>query len=293
MLRLLPDELDAERFLAAVAQGRELRDRDPEAADEILADAMRLWRGVPFADLAEPPPEVREHARYLERQQLEALETWFDVRLQLGRHHELVPELSELVEQHPYDEALHAQLVLALYRCGRQAEAPDRPRASGCGCAKSLGSMPPPRSAISTTTSCCRLPRLSLSLPSRQSNLPRRLTSFVGKRAWAPGGDGAPPGESAPDPDRPRRDRRNSSGARGGPAVRAQFPGGVWWIDLASVTDPAFVLDEVARTLGVSVTTGTGSATPSCGRSAAAERCSCWTTASTWRLRSRRRRNGS
>ena len=257
VLRLLPDELDAERFLAAVAQGRELRDRDPEAADEILADAMRLWRGVPFADLAEPPPEVREHARYLERQQLEALETWFDVRLQLGRHHELVPELSELVEQHPYDEALHAQLVLALYRCGRQAEALQTARALQVRLREELGIDASSEIRDLYHDLLLQAPRLSLEPPEPPSNLPRRLTSFVGRRRelqevtellqasrlltlTGPGGIG--------------KTRLALEVAR---RVRAQFPGGVWWIDLASVTDPAFVLDEVARTLGVSVTTGT------------------------------------
>src|SRR5512145_2468034 len=112
-LRVLPDELDAERFAAAVARARELQELDPEGAERLLSEAMRLWRGAPFAGLRHPTPAVREQAAYLERLHLEALHVWTDVGLALGRHRELVPELSALVAEHPADEALHAQLMLA------------------------------------------------------------------------------------------------------------------------------------------------------------------------------------
>ena len=255
-LRAEPGELDADRFLAAVARGRELRDREPEVAAEILAGAMRLWRGAPFADLPEPPPLVREHAGYLEREHLEALETWFDVRLQLGRHHELVPELSDLVERHPYDEALHAQLVLALYRCGRQAEALQTARALQVRLREELGIDVSPELRDLYRDVLLQAPHLSLEPPEPPGNLPTRLTSFVGRRRelqevaelleasrlltlTGPGGIG--------------KTRLALEVAR---RVRAQFPGGVWWIDLASVTDPASVLDEVARVLGVTSAPG-------------------------------------
>jgi predicted ATPase len=255
-LRVGPDELDADRFLAASAQARELRDSDPEAADELLADAMRLWRGAPFADLPEPPPSVREHAGYLERQHLEALETWFDVRLQLGRHHEVVPELSELVEQHPYDEALHAQLVLALYRCGRQAEALQTARALQVRLREELGIDASQELRELYRDLLLQAPRLALEPPEPPGNLPTRLTSFVGRMhelqevaelleasrlltLTGPGGIG--------------KTRLALEVAR---RVRAQFPGGVWWIDLASVIDPASVLDEMARILGVTSAPG-------------------------------------
>lgn len=249
-LRVRSNELDADRFLAAVTQGRELRDRDPEAADKLLADAMLLWRGVPFADILEPPPAVREHARYLEREHLEALETWFQVRLQLGRHHELVPELSVLVERHPYHEALHVQLVLALYRSGRQAEALQTARALQVRL-REEGIDPSSEIRDLYRDLLLQAPHLSLAPPEVPSNLPTRLTTFVGRARelqevadlleasrlltlTGPGGIG--------------KTRLALEVAR---RVRAQFPGGVWWIDLASVAEPASVLDELARILGV------------------------------------------
>jgi len=255
-LRLEPEELDAERFLTAVAHGRKVRDTDPEAADEILADAMRLWRGAPFADFPDGPPVVRERTRYLERRHLEALESWFDVRLQLGRHHELVPELSELVEQHPYDEALHVQLVLALYRCGRQAEALQTVRALQVRLREELGVDASREVRGLYRDVLLQAPNLSVDPPEPPSNLPARLTSFVGRMRElqevtellgasrlltliGPGGIG--------------KTRLALEVAR---RVRAQFAGGVWWIDLAPVTDPDSVLDEVARVLGVSATGG-------------------------------------
>ena len=256
VLRVGPNELDAERFLAAVARGRELRDRDPEAADRILAHAMRLWRGAPFADFPEPAPAVREHARYLERRHLEALETWVEVRLQLGRHHELVPELSELVERYPYDEALHAQLVLALYRCGRQADALQTARALQVRLREELGIDASRQVRDLHRDVLLQAPQLSLEPPEPPGNLPTWLTSFVGRRRelqevaalldagrlltlTGPGGIG--------------KTRLALEVAR---RVRAQFPGGVWWIDLGQVLDPGSVLDEVARTLGVRATAG-------------------------------------
>jgi predicted ATPase/DNA-binding SARP family transcriptional activator len=256
VLRVGPDELDAARLLAAVARGRQLRDSDPEAADEILAGAMGLWRGAPFADLPEPPPSVREHAGYLEGERLEALETWFEVRLQLGRHHEVVPELSELVEQHPYDEALHAQLVLALYRCGRQAEALQTARVLQVRLREELGIDASPEIRDLYRDLLLQAPRLALEPPEPPGNLPTRLTSFVGRTRelqevaelleasrlltlTGPGGVG--------------KTRLALEAAR---RVRGQFPGGVWWIDLGQVPDPGSVLDEVARILGVTSTAG-------------------------------------
>ena len=255
-LRVGPDELDADRFLAAVAQARELRHRDPGTAEEILAGAMHLWRGVPFADFPDAPPAVLQQARYLEREHLEALETWFDVRLQLGRHHELVPELFELVVANPYDEALHAQLVLALYRCGRQAEALQTARALQVRLREELGIDASREVRDLYRDLLLQAPHLSLEPPEPPGNLPTRLTSFVGRAhelqevaelleasrlltLTGPGGIG--------------KTRLALEVAR---RVRAQFPGGVWWIDLAPVPDPGTVLDELARILGVSPAAG-------------------------------------
>src|SRR4051812_5091431 len=122
-LRVQPGELDAERFERHVADGREAlaAGRAEHAAAE-LREALELWRGPPLADLASAPFAPAEIAR-LEEQRLAALEVRVDADLAAGRHAELIAELQQLTGGHPWRERLHAQLMLALYRCGRQADA--------------------------------------------------------------------------------------------------------------------------------------------------------------------------
>jgi predicted ATPase/DNA-binding SARP family transcriptional activator len=122
-LRVLPGELDAERFERLVADGRtRLAAGDAERAAATLSEALGLWRGPPLADLAALPFATAEIAR-LEEQRLAALELRAEADLAAGRHAELVPELERLTREQPWRERLHAQLMLALYRSGRQADA--------------------------------------------------------------------------------------------------------------------------------------------------------------------------
>ena len=122
-LRVRPGELDAERFERQVADGREAlaAGRAEHAAAE-LREALELWRGPPLAELASTPFAPAEIAR-LEEQRLAAVELRVDADLAAGRHAELVGELQQLTTEHPWRERLHAQLMLALYRSGRQADA--------------------------------------------------------------------------------------------------------------------------------------------------------------------------
>lgn len=97
---------------------------DVEAAAGYLREASELWRGVPLDGLTSDwAVRVREH---LERERAELLAAWFDLELRLGRHSEVLHELSRSVERHPMAEVLIGQLMLALCRCGREAEALDR-----------------------------------------------------------------------------------------------------------------------------------------------------------------------
>jgi predicted ATPase/DNA-binding SARP family transcriptional activator len=122
-LRVLSGELDAERFAGRVAEGREaLAVGRAEDAAQLLRGALELWRGPPLAELAATPFAPAEIAR-LEEQHHAALELRADADLAAGRHAELVGELRQLTSQHPWRERLHAQLMLALYRSGRQADA--------------------------------------------------------------------------------------------------------------------------------------------------------------------------
>jgi hypothetical protein len=91
-------------------------------AGEKLRRALALWRGPPLADLAYEPFARAAIAR-LEELRAAALEQRIEADLALGRHSQLVGELEGLVTEHPLRERLRGQLMLCLYRCGRQAEA--------------------------------------------------------------------------------------------------------------------------------------------------------------------------
>ena len=118
LVRVEPDELDLERFerlLGSVDRG------DSAVAAEALREALALWRGPPLGGLDDSFAQA-ERAR-LEEQRLLALEQRIDAELGLGLHARLVPELDGLVRENPLRERLRAQLMLTLYRCGRQADA--------------------------------------------------------------------------------------------------------------------------------------------------------------------------
>jgi YVTN family beta-propeller protein len=123
LLQLESDELDLDRFERLFREGREALARgDPVEAAAILESALALWRGAALADLLYEPFAATESER-LEERRLMALEDRIDADLALGRSVELVPELEALVREHPLRERLLGQLMLALYRSGRQAEA--------------------------------------------------------------------------------------------------------------------------------------------------------------------------
>ena len=116
-----PEELDLLRFERLVADAQDLP--SPGAA-RVLREALGLWRGPPLADLAGEAfaePEIRR----LDELRLVALERRIAADLELGSRGELVAELEALTLEHPYREALRAQLMLALYGAGRQVEALD------------------------------------------------------------------------------------------------------------------------------------------------------------------------
>ena len=122
-LRVDDGQLDLRRFERGVAEARALAGAGdaPEAA-RILHDALALWRGPPLADLSFEGALQADIAR-LEELRLVALEDRLDADLALGRHADVVGELEGLVSQHPLRERIRAQLMLALYRSGRQVEA--------------------------------------------------------------------------------------------------------------------------------------------------------------------------
>jgi DNA-binding SARP family transcriptional activator len=136
------DEVDLLRF-AALCQtgGAAVRAATWEPARGLLDGALGLWRGAPLADV---PSEVlhREEVPRLERLRLQALEWRAEAALHLGRHSELVPELQSLAAEYPLRERYCGQLMLALYRCGRQAEALDAYRIARAQLVAELGVEP-------------------------------------------------------------------------------------------------------------------------------------------------------
>jgi DNA-binding SARP family transcriptional activator/WD40 repeat protein len=118
-----PTQLDVAEFESLVMAGRSALERgDATAAAASFRSALALFRGPPLADLA-LLDFVQPEARRLEELRLSALMDRIDADLALGRRGELVPELEALAEANPFQERLRGQLMLALYRSGRQAEA--------------------------------------------------------------------------------------------------------------------------------------------------------------------------
>ena len=120
LIRIQDGEVDLQRFERSVAASQ---DAPAAEASDLLSEALVLWRGPPLAEL--DAPFARAAGLRLEEQRLAALEQRIDADLAEGRHAQLVHELEALVREHPLRERLRGQLMLALYRSGRQAHALD------------------------------------------------------------------------------------------------------------------------------------------------------------------------
>jgi DNA-binding SARP family transcriptional activator len=137
-LRVEEHELDLDRFERLVG---EARDSDPTAAAALLRRALALWRGPPIGEFAYEAWAQIEIAR-LEELRLTALEDRFDADLAIGRAGDIVGELEAVARNHPFRDRLSAQLMLALYRAGRQAEALQHYRRSRTELHEELGLEP-------------------------------------------------------------------------------------------------------------------------------------------------------
>ena len=138
LLRVERSELDLDRYERLV---REAANADPASAARKLRQALALWRGAPLADLAYEAFAQAEIVR-LEELRWAALEQRIDADIAAGRHAELIGELESLIADHPLRERLRYQLMLALYRSGRQAEALNAYRRARAELADELGLEP-------------------------------------------------------------------------------------------------------------------------------------------------------
>jgi predicted ATPase/DNA-binding SARP family transcriptional activator/Tfp pilus assembly protein PilF len=117
-----PAEIDVLRFRRALGEARSaLAASDPARALPRLEEALSLWRGEPLADL--PGELLADERRRLREEGLSAAELAIEAKLALGRLDEVIAEVEKLIAEEPFRERLYEQLMLALYRSGRQADA--------------------------------------------------------------------------------------------------------------------------------------------------------------------------
>jgi len=121
VLKVDPGSIDLHRFRQLVSAARAAA--DPVEADRLFVEALEQWRGDPFATL--DSPWLNEVRTALEAERLSVVLDRNDAGLRAGRHGELLPQIAAVAQDHPLDERLAGQLMLAQYRCGRQADALD------------------------------------------------------------------------------------------------------------------------------------------------------------------------
>ena len=175
--------MDAVRFEELLAETRSaLRDGDVPAAADAVASALALWRGSALQGLTSTAWFSAE-ARRLETLRVDALEEDFEVRLALGEHRELTPELRSALVDNPFRERLWGQLMLALYRSGRQADALETFQEARRVLADELGLEPGPELRRLQEAILAHDPAIA-AFPvdrRRRGNLPAPSTSFVGR----------------------------------------------------------------------------------------------------------------
>ncbi|WP_043625953.1 BTAD domain-containing putative transcriptional regulator [Nonomuraea candida] len=176
-----PQDVDAGRFeQLARAGGQALAGGDPARAATLLREALELWRSAPLADA----PNAVAAATALEELRLTAVEDRVQADLDLGRHRELVAELSRLIADHPLRERLRAQLMRALYGSGRQVEALTVYDEARKILDEELGVEPGPELAAAHLAVLRADPALGASAPRpavQRHGLRAQLTSFVGR----------------------------------------------------------------------------------------------------------------
>ncbi len=127
MIKVAPDQIDLDRFQRLTMEGRQaLAEADPERAARLLREALRLWRGPALADVraaSDQEADAWPELVGIDELRLAAFEARIEADLALARHREVVGELERFIRHHPLRENLHGQLMLALYRSGRQADA--------------------------------------------------------------------------------------------------------------------------------------------------------------------------
>ncbi|MCO1659066.1 BTAD domain-containing putative transcriptional regulator [Pseudonocardia humida] len=237
LLQVEADSVDADRFHALTERAR--RAPDPRTGAGLLGDALALWRGDALADFA-GEAFARAAIVRLEEARLVALEEQAAARLELGEHHLLAGELSDVVAQHPLRSRLREVHMRALYRAGRQSEALDSYHQLRSRLVDEQGLEPGPELAALQQAILRRAPELDApadppAAARMSTNLPTPLTDLIGREdavaaarsllasgrlvtLTGPGGVGK---------------TRLAVETAGGMA--GTFPDGVWLVELASL----------------------------------------------------------
>jgi predicted ATPase/DNA-binding SARP family transcriptional activator len=254
LLEIEPDDLDLRRFELLLAEGREaLAQHDAEPAAQLLHEALALWRGPALAEFAFEPFAQAEIGR-LEDLRLAAVEERIEADLALGRHAELIGELEALIAENPHRERLRGQLMLALYRSSRQAEALDAYKDARHALVDELGIEPGEKlqeleKLILTHDDSLEVPRDGRTLP--RTNLPgqpgpligrsRELAEIVsflrgGKRLVTLTGAGG--------------SGKTRLAIHAAAEVAEEFADGVWFVSLAATNDPTLLESSIAQVMG-------------------------------------------
>ncbi|MEN8238804.1 MAG: BTAD domain-containing putative transcriptional regulator [Actinomycetota bacterium] len=250
-LRVGEQELDWFRFESTVIRARDRE--EPDAAVALFKEALGLWRGSPFGGANDGLTVAAERIR-MDEAYLATLEECNDRDLDLGHHHELVSELGRLCRQHPLRERFRAQLMVALYRCDRQAEA----LRSFAEYQQHLGEETglEPSAELTRLENQIVVGSRDLDLPKaeslgRHTNLPQRLATFVGRDREAEnlarllaefrlvtltgvGGIG-----------------KTSLAVRVAAEAHDMFRDGVWLVDFSPVAESSLIDSTAASVLGI------------------------------------------
>jgi predicted ATPase/DNA-binding SARP family transcriptional activator len=257
LIRVAAEQLDLGRFEQLREEaGRASSDGRAAIAATTLRQALALWRGPAMAELAAEPFAIAECAR-LNEMGLRATEDRIEADLSLGQHADLVGELEALVASHPLRERLRAQLMLALYRSGRQAESSEIFHSTRAVLVDQLGMEPGAelqkllKAILNQDPALDLEPPLDATPPQRTNNLPLPLTSFVGRipelaevkrlcsrcrlvTLTGAGGIG-----------------KTRLAVRVASELTSSFRDGAWLVELAPLNDPGLVPQTVAEVLGV------------------------------------------
>jgi predicted ATPase/DNA-binding SARP family transcriptional activator len=250
-LEVRPGELDLDRL---VASSNGAGDADPAVAARTIREALSLFRGDPLVDLDTPFFDLeRERIGEL---RLTALERRLDADLELGRAADVVPELESLIAEHPYRERLRAQLMLALYRSGRQADALETYRQARQTLVDELGVEPSkhlqdlqaailrqdpaldgvaPRAARAQVLPSPPQPILGRSLDVAAVTALVRTPSTRLVTLTGPGGTG-----------------KTRLALEAAHLLASDFPGSVFLVDLSPIRDAGLVASTIAHATGVS-----------------------------------------